>query len=139
MRSQLIKRYFLTGLLIWVPLVITGWVLSFIVSTLDQSLRLLPQAVHPQTLFGFPIPGAGSVLTLAMILLTGLLATNFIGQKLVVWWEMLLARIPFVNSVYHSVKQVSDTLFFVQWQCVPQGLARPVSARRLLDDCLPYR
>ena len=111
MRSQLIKRYFLTGLLIWVPLVITGWVLSFIVSTLDQSLRLLPQAVHPQTLFGFPIPGAGSVLTLAMILLTGLLATNFIGQKLVVWWEMLLARIPFVNSVYHSVKQVSDTLF----------------------------
>jgi len=79
-RSQLIKRYFLTGLLIWVPLVITGWVLSFIVSTLDQSLRLLPQAVHPQTLFGFPIPGAGSVLTLAMILLTGLLVTNFIGQ-----------------------------------------------------------
>ncbi len=111
MRSQLIKRYFLTGLLIWVPLVITGWVLSFIVSTLDQSLHLLPKAVHPQTLFGFPIPGAGSVLTLAMILLTGMLATNFIGQKLVVWWEMLLARIPFVNSVYHSVKQVSDTLF----------------------------
>ena len=111
MRSQLIKRYFLTGLLIWVPLVITGWVLSFIVSTLDQSLRLLPEAIHPQTLTGFAIPGVGALLTLAMILLTGLLATNFIGQKLVVWWEMLLARIPFVNSVYHSVKQVSDTLF----------------------------
>jgi len=110
-RSQLIKRYFLTGLLIWVPLVITGWVLSFIVSTLDQSLRLLPEAMHPQNLFGFPIPGVGALLTLAMILLTGLLAANFIGQKLVVWWEMLLARIPVVNSVYHSVKQVSDTLF----------------------------
>lgn len=111
MRSQLIKRYFITGLLIWVPLVITGWVLSLIVSTLDQSLRLLPEAIHPQTLFGFAIPGAGAVLTLAMILLTGLLAANFIGQKLVVWWEMLLARIPVVNSVYNSVKQVSDTLF----------------------------
>ena len=111
MRGQLIKRYFITGLLIWVPLVITGWVLSLIVSTLDQSLRLLPSSVHPQTLVGFAIPGAGAVLTLLMIFLTGLLAANFIGQKLVVWWEKLLARIPVVNSVYNSVKQVSDTLF----------------------------
>jgi uncharacterized membrane protein len=110
-RGQLIKRYFITGLLIWVPLVITGWVLSLIVSTLDQSLRLLPASVHPQSLVGFAIPGAGAVLTLVMILLTGLLAANFIGQKLVVWWEKLLARIPVVNSVYNSVKQVSDTLF----------------------------
>ena len=111
MRGQLIKRYFITGLLIWVPLVITGWVLSLIVSTLDQSLRLLPTSIHPEKLVGFAIPGAGAVLTLAMILLTGLLAANFIGQKLVVWWEKLLARIPVVNSVYNSVKQVSDTLF----------------------------
>jgi uncharacterized membrane protein len=110
-RGQLIKRYFITGLLIWVPLVITGWVLSLIVSTLDQSLRLLPTSIHPQTLLGFAVPGAGAVLTLVMILLTGLLAANFIGQKLVVWWEKLLARIPVVNSVYNSVKQVSDTLF----------------------------
>ena len=111
MRGQLIKRYFITGLLIWVPLVITGWVLSLIISTLDQSLRLLPTSIHPEALVGFAIPGAGALLTLVMILLTGLLAANFIGQKLVVWWEKLLARIPVVNSVYNSVKQVSDTLF----------------------------
>jgi uncharacterized membrane protein len=92
-------------------LVITGWVLSLIVSTLDQSLRLLPSSIHPESLVGFSIPGAGAVLTLAMILFTGLLAANFIGQKLVVWSEKVLARIPVVNSVYHSVKQVSDTLF----------------------------
>lgn len=110
-RGQLIKRYFITGLLIWVPLVITGWVLSLIVSTLDQSLRLLPETVHPQHLFGFAMPGVGAILTLLIIFLTGLLAANFIGQKLVVWWEKLLARIPVVNSVYNSVKQVSDTLF----------------------------
>lgn len=110
-RGQLIKRYFITGLVIWVPLVITGWVLSMIVSTLDQSLRLLPESIHPQSLVGFAIPGAGAVVTLLMILLTGLLAANFIGQKLVAWWEKLLARIPVVNSVYNSVKQVSDTLF----------------------------
>jgi len=110
-RGQLIKRYFITGLLIWVPLVITAWVLSVIVSTLDQSLRLLPTALHPQNLFGFAIPGAGALLTLVIVLVTGLLAANFIGQKLVGWWDQLLSRIPVVNSVYKGVKQVSDTLF----------------------------
>ena len=110
-RGQLIKRYFITGLLIWVPLVITGWVLSSIISALDQSLRLLPANIQPEALFGFAVPGAGTVLTLLMIFLTGLLAANFIGQKLVGWWDKLLSRIPVVNSVYKSVKQVSDTLF----------------------------
>lgn len=111
MRRQLIKRYFITGLLIWVPLAITAWVLSLIVGTMDQSLRLLPEAVHPHTLIGFDLPGAGAVLTLVVIFLTGVAAANFIGQKLVLWWERILARIPVVNSVYNSVKQVSDTLF----------------------------
>ncbi|HMV22571.1 MAG TPA: DUF502 domain-containing protein [Rhodocyclaceae bacterium] len=105
------KRWFITGLLIWVPLVITAWVLSLIVNTLDQSLRLLPASFHPEQLVGFPIPGAGALLTLLMIFVTGFLTANFIGQKLVSWWEKLLARIPVVNSVYNSVKQVSDTLF----------------------------
>ncbi len=106
----MLKRYFLTGLLIWVPLVITVWVLSLIVDTLDQSLRLLPDAVHPKNLIGFSLPGVGALLTLGMILLTGLLATNIIGQKLVDWWDKLLSRIPVVNSLYKAVKQVSDTL-----------------------------
>ncbi|MDR2786897.1 MAG: DUF502 domain-containing protein [Candidatus Accumulibacter sp.] len=111
------KRYFITGLLIWVPLVITGWVLSLIVGMADQSLRLLPEAARPHRLLGFDIPGAGIVVTLAIILATGLLATNFIGQRLVGWWEGLLARIPVVNSIYNGVKQVSDTLLS------PSGMA----------------
>jgi uncharacterized membrane protein len=116
-RRQLIKRYFITGLLIWVPLVITGWVLSLIVGMADQSLRLLPPVMHPQNLLGFNIPGAGIVVALAIVLATGLLATNLIGQRLVGWWEKLLARIPFVNSIYSGVKQVSDTLLS------PSGMA----------------
>ena len=111
MRGQLIKRYFITGLLIWVPLAITVWVLSVITSITDQSLRLLPESAHPHSIIGVDIPGAGLVLTLLIILATGLLTTNFIGQRLVSWWEKLLARIPVVNSIYNSVKQVSDTLF----------------------------
>lgn len=111
MRGPLIKRYFITGLLIWVPLAITAWVLVLIVGTMDQSLRLLPEAIHPRNVLGFDLPGIGAILTLLIIFGTGLLATNFIGQRLVVWWERLLARIPVVNSIYNSVKQVSDTLF----------------------------
>ena len=111
MTRALLKRYFLTGLLIWIPLVITIWVLSIIVGTMDQSLRLLPSAIHPKNLIGFDIPGAGVVLTLTIIILTGVVAANIIGQKVVMSWEALLSRIPVVKSIYHSVKQVSDTLF----------------------------
>jgi uncharacterized membrane protein len=109
-RRQLIKRYFITGLLIWIPLAITAWVLSLIAGVADQSMRLFPEATHPHNLLGFDIPGLGIVFTLAIILATGLLATNLIGQRLVAWWEKLLARIPVVSSIYNSVKQVSDTL-----------------------------
>ena len=104
------------------PLAITAWVLSLIISTMDQSLRLLPSAMHPETLFGFNVPGAGAILTLAIIVATGLVTTNFVGQKLVLWWERLLARIPVVNSVYHSVKQVSDTLFSSSGQAFRKAL-----------------
>jgi len=106
-----IKRHFITGLLIWVPLAITAWVLMSIIGAMDGSLQWLPDALHPRQLFGFDVPGVGAVLTLLIIWLTGLLATNFIGQRLVRWWERLLARIPVVSSIYNSVKQVSDTLF----------------------------
>ena len=105
------KKYFITGLLIWIPLAITVWVLTAIIGAMDQSLRLLPEAMHPVNLLGFNIPGTGALLTLLVILLTGLVATNIIGQRLVRFWESLLARIPIVKSIYYSVKQVSDTLF----------------------------
>lgn len=105
------KRYFVTGLLIWVPLAITAWVLTLIVRTMDQSLLLLPRTLHPDNLLGIYVPGIGAVLTLLVVFITGLITTNIIGQKLVRFWEGVLARIPVVKSIYYSVKQVSDTLF----------------------------
>ncbi|WP_151635551.1 DUF502 domain-containing protein [Noviherbaspirillum aerium] len=105
------RKYFVTGLLILVPLAITLWVLNLIISTMDQSLLLLPERWQPRQLIGFHIPGMGTILTLVVIFLTGLLTRNFIGKKLVYAWELLLTRIPVVNSIYSSVKQVSDTLF----------------------------
>ena len=116
MRSQsltlaALKKYFITGLLIWVPLAITAWVLSLIVRSMDQSLLLLPQAIHPEHLLGIYIPGIGALLTMMVVFLTGIVAANIVGQKLVRFWEGALARIPVVKSIYYSVKQVSDTLF----------------------------
>lgn len=106
-----IKKYFITGLLIWIPLAITVWVLTAIIGAMDQSLHLLPEVIHPDKLLGIHIPGVGAVLTLLVIFLTGLVTANIIGQKLVRFWEGILARIPIVKSIYYSVKQVSDTLF----------------------------
>ena len=105
------RKYFITGLLVLVPLAITLWVLNLIVGTLDQSLLLMPEKWRPQSLFGFTLPGLGTILTLVIIFLTGLVTRNFLGNRLLMWWEMLLNRIPVVNSIYSSVKQVSDTLF----------------------------
>ena len=105
------KKYFITGLLIWVPLAITAWVLSLIVRTMDQTLLLLPEAIRPESLLGFYLPGIGVILTLVVVFGTGLVTANIIGQRLVLFWESVLSRIPVVKSVYYSVKQVSDTLF----------------------------
>lgn len=108
---RLLKRYFITGLLIWVPLAITAWVLALIVRAMDQSLLLLPETVRPERLLGFYIPGIGALLTLLIVFLTGLVTTNIVGQRLIRFWEGVLARIPVVKSIYYSVKQVSDTMF----------------------------
>lgn len=105
------RKYFITGLLILVPLAITLWVLNLIIGTMDQSLLLLPEQWRPQALFGFNIPGLGSILTLLIVFLTGLATRNFVGKQVVQAWELLLTRIPVVRSIYSSVKQVSDTLF----------------------------
>jgi uncharacterized membrane protein len=105
-----LRRYLIAGLLVWVPLGITIWVFYFLVSTLDQTLLLLPDRVRPEALFGFRIPGLGVVLSFGIVLLTGAIAANFFGARLILMWEALLGRIPFVKSIYSSVKQVSDTL-----------------------------
>ena len=105
------KKYFITGLLVLVPLFITVWVISGLVGMMDQSLLLLPETWRPKAQLGLDIPGMGAILTLLIIFVTGVIATNFFGKRLILVWEALLARVPVVKSIYASVKQVSDTLF----------------------------
>ena len=104
------KRSFITGLLIWIPLGITILVLGWLVNTMDHSLDLLPAQLRPESLWGMHIPGFGAVVMVLVVFVTGLLAANFIGQRLVRFWEGVLARIPVVKSIYYGVKQVSDTV-----------------------------
>ncbi|QSI78168.1 MULTISPECIES: DUF502 domain-containing protein [Niveibacterium] len=116
------KKYLIAGLLIWVPLTITVWVLHLIVGTLDQSLLLLPETWRPEHFLGFAIPGLGALLTLLVVVLTGVVVANYFGQRILGFWEGLLARIPVVKSIYSSVKQVSDTLFAPNGQAFRKAL-----------------
>jgi len=118
----LIKRYFITGLLVLVPLFITIWVLIVLIGILDQSLLLVPASLQPEALFGMSIPGLGALLTLGIIFLTGVIATNFFGRRIIQFWEAMLGRVPVVKSIYYSVKQVSDTLFADSGQAFRKAL-----------------
>jgi uncharacterized membrane protein len=106
------KRYLLTGLLIWIPVWITLWVLRAIVNTMDDFITpLLPMRWRPETWLGISIPGTGLLITAVVVLLTGLLASNILGRRLLAWGESLVQRIPLIKGLYTGIKQVSDTLF----------------------------
>ena len=116
------KKYLITGLLIWIPLVITLWVLKLVVDVLDQTLLLLPPEFRTENWLGLHVPGMGAVMTLVIVFLTGLFATNLLGARLVQLWHVVLHRIPVVNSIYSSVKQISDTLFSSSGQAFRKAL-----------------
>ena len=116
------KRYLIAGLLVWVPLGITIWVLHFLLTSLDQILLVLPESLQPRALFGFDIPVLGVVVAFLILLATGVIAANFFGARLIRAWEAVLGRIPFVKSIYSSVKQVSDTLLSDKGQAFRKAL-----------------
>ena len=111
-----LRRYFVAGLLVWIPLGITLWVLKLLVDLMDQSLLLVPESYRSDALFGFHVPGLGIILTLAIVIFTGALAANFFGRKLLLIGHGILGRIPIVRSIYGGVKQISDTLFSPEGQ-----------------------
>lgn len=106
-----LRRYLIAGLLIWVPLGVTLLVLIWLVDVMDRTLLLLPLQYQPETLLGMRIPGLGIVLTVVVLLVTGVVAANLFGRQLVAGWEALLSRIPLVRSIYMGVKQLMEMLF----------------------------
>ncbi|MBL0142807.1 MAG: DUF502 domain-containing protein [Betaproteobacteria bacterium] len=106
-----LRRYLVAGLLVWIPLAITFWVLSLLVELMDQSLLIVPARYRSDAVLGFHLPGLGAILTIMILLSTGAVVANFLGKRLLLFWESVLGRIPIVRSIYGGVKQISDTLF----------------------------
>ncbi len=106
-----IRKYFISGLLVWLPIIITVLVIKFLLDMLSNSLLLLPHKYQPDVLLGYHVPGIGVLLTLLVIFFTGLFAANFIGRRFLGMGDAMMSRIPLVRSVYTGVKQVTETLF----------------------------
>lgn len=106
-----LRTYFISGLLVWLPIWVTLLVIGFLVDILSKSLLLLPHEWQPDVLLGVHVPGIGVIITLLVIFLTGVLAANFIGRRMLALGDAMMARIPLVRSVYSGVKQVTETLF----------------------------
>ena len=109
-----LRKYIIAGLLVWLPLIITVVTIKFVVDLLDGTILLLPPEYRPEALLGFSIPGAGIVLAVGVLVLTGMFAANLLGRRLVLIWEKALGKIPLVRNIYNSVKQIATTLLASQ-------------------------
>jgi uncharacterized membrane protein len=120
--SQRLRRYLVAGLLVWLPIVVTIFILKFLVGLMDQTLLLVPARWRPEAVLGFGIPGLGLVLAVIVLLFTGVAVTNLVGRRLVGWWEDLMKRIPVVRSIYSGAKTFTETVFTPKGQAFKRVL-----------------
>jgi uncharacterized membrane protein len=106
-----LRRYIVAGILVWLPIGVTIFMLRILVGLLDRTLVLIPQKYQPEQFLGFAIPGLGIVLTIVVLLVTGVLAANIVGRSMVNLWESMLHRIPVVRSVYSAAKNFAEIVF----------------------------
>jgi len=106
-----VRRYLITGIVIWLPIVATLFVLGIFVGYMDNLVLLLPEKWQPIHLIGFHIPGLGVIMAFVILFITGFIASNFLGKQLLQLGEEILEHIPLVRSVYSTAKQISDTMF----------------------------
>jgi len=108
--ARTIRNYLIGGLLVWIPILITFWVLRFLSGILDQSLLLLPPSWRPEAVVGTYVPGVGIILSLLLLFLTGVLVKNLFGGQMVAGLESLVRRIPVIGAVYGGAKTFSETV-----------------------------
>jgi len=108
--AKALKKYLITGMLVWLPIAVTIWAVSYIISAADRLISLLPEQWQPQYFWGFNIPGLGIVAATIVLFVTGVFAANVLGRRILGAWDSLLGRIPVVKSIYSSVKKVSESL-----------------------------
>lgn len=108
--GKALKKYLITGVLVWTPIAVTVWVIGYIISATDQLAALIPAQWQPERYLGFHLPGTGFLVAVVVLLITGVFAANMLGRKILEGWDLLLGRIPVVKSIYSSVKKVSESL-----------------------------
>ena len=106
-----IRRYMVAGILVWLPIGVTVFLLRILIGLMDRTLLFLPEQYRPESLFGFGIPGLGFVLTVLVVVLTGVFAANIVGRSMVNFWESVLDRIPVVRSIYSAAKNFAEVVF----------------------------
>ena len=109
--AKALKKYLITGVLVWLPIAVTIWAMTYIISAADRLISLLPESWQPQHFWGFNIPGLGIVAATVVLFVTGVFAANVLGRRILGAWDSLLGRIPVVKSIYSSVKKISESLF----------------------------
>ena len=106
------RKYLVAGILVWVPLGVTLFLLKLVSAQVDKTLALIPEMYRPEVLLGVNIPGLwGMILTLLILLITGVFVANFLGRRMVGWWESALDRIPVVRSIYSASKNFAEIVF----------------------------
>ena len=108
--GKYLKKYLIAGLLVWLPIAVTIWLIGYIINATDWLAALVPQKWQPENYLGFNIPGQGFIIAIFVLLITGVFAANMLGRKILEAWDTLLGRIPVVKSIYSSVKKVSESL-----------------------------
>ncbi len=108
--GKYLKKYLIAGLLVWLPIAVTIWLIGYIINATDWLAALVPQKWQPENYIGFNIPGQGFIIAIFVLLITGVFAANMLGRKILEAWDTLLGRIPVVKSIYSSVKKVSESL-----------------------------
>ena len=109
--GKYLKKYLIAGLLFWLPIAVTIWLVGYIIGAADRLNALIPQQWQPETYLGFNLPGQGFVIALIVLLATGIFAANVLGRKFLEAWDSLLGRIPIVKSIYSGAKKISESLF----------------------------
>ena len=106
-----LQKYLIAGLLVWLPIVVTVLLFRFLITLMDQTLILLPSQIRPEAVIGFKLPGLGLILTLLVLIVTGIFAANFVGRSMVNFGEKIFKKIPIVRSVYSAAKNFADIVF----------------------------
>lgn len=104
------KKFLIAGSLVWLPIIATIWIISVLVHIFDAIINVLPTKYHPDTLLGFHIPGLGVLIAAIVVLVTGVLVTNILGDRIMTWMDSFFKRVPFIGPLYSTIKQVTSTI-----------------------------